>query len=138
VTTAATTGAGIDLGIVVSDAEASLAFYRDALGFAVAGSNPLPGGGTMHRLTCGASTLKLCAPDPAAASTAPGGGLFTAQGIRYFTISVTNIDELVASLAAAGTPVVWDPRDIAPTARVAIVQDPDGNHVEFLQLKAAG
>ncbi len=102
----------------------------------MAGSNPLPGGGTMHRLTCGDSTLKLCSPDPAAGAAPPGGELFTASGLRYFTISVTNIDELVAALAAAGTPVVWSPRDIAPTARVAIVQDPDGNHVEFLQLKA--
>jgi catechol 2,3-dioxygenase-like lactoylglutathione lyase family enzyme len=132
--TAATTGSGIDLGIVVSDVEASLAFYRDALGFAVAGSNPLPGGGTMHRLTCGASTLKLCSPDPAPSAAPLGGELFTALGMRYFTISVTNIDELVGALAAAGTPVVWEPRDITPNARVAIVRDPDGNHVEFLQL----
>jgi catechol 2,3-dioxygenase-like lactoylglutathione lyase family enzyme len=133
--TAATTGAGIDLGIVVTDAEASLAFYRDALGFALAGSNPLPGGGTMHRLTCGASTLKLCSPAAAPGARAPGGDLWAATGLRYFTISVTNIDELVGSLAAAGHPVFIPPTDITPTARIAVVDDPDGNHVEFLQLQ---
>ena len=135
-TTAATTGAGIDLGIVVTDAEASLAFYRDALGFAVVGSNPLPGGGTMHRLTCGASALKLCAPATAPGAAAPGGDMWAATGLRYFTISVSNIDEVVASLAAAGYAVVREPVDFTPTARIAIVDDPDGNKVEFLQLSA--
>jgi catechol 2,3-dioxygenase-like lactoylglutathione lyase family enzyme len=38
----------IDLGIVVRDAEASLAFYRDTLGFTDAGTMPMPGGGTMY------------------------------------------------------------------------------------------
>jgi predicted enzyme related to lactoylglutathione lyase len=88
----------------------------------------------MHRLVCGASTLKLCSPEPAPTAAPPGGDMFAARGLRYFTISVTNIDELVASLAAAGHPVVRSPMDITPTARIAIVHDPDGNHVELLQL----
>jgi catechol 2,3-dioxygenase-like lactoylglutathione lyase family enzyme len=135
-TTAATTGAGIDLGIVVTDAERALAFYRDALGFEVVGSNPLPGGGTMHRLRCGASTLKLCAPAATPGARAPGGDLWAATGFRYFTISVTNIDELVDSLAAAGHTVFRAPTDITPTARIAIVDDPDGNKVEFLMMRS--
>ena len=133
--TLATTGAGIDLGIVVTDAEAALAFYRDALGLEVVGSNPLPGGGgAMHRLRCGASTLKIVAPDAPPAGQAPAGDLFAATGLRYLTISVTNLDEAVAALAAAGHPVFRAPVDITPNARIAIVDDPFGNHVEFLQL----
>ena len=50
----------IDLGIVVADAEQSLAFYRDTLGFDPGGETPMPGGGgVMHRLPCGTSLIKL-------------------------------------------------------------------------------
>jgi len=134
--TPAITDAGLDLGIVVADADAALAFYRDALGLELLGSNPLPtGGGTMHRLRCGASTLKIVAPDTPPDGRAPGGTLFAATGLRYLTISVTNIDEAVAALAAAGHPVVREPVDIVPGARIAIVSDPEGNPVEFLQMQ---
>ncbi len=34
----------IDLGIVVCDADASLVFYRDTLGFTFEGEMPMPGG----------------------------------------------------------------------------------------------
>ena len=34
----------IDLGIVVSDADKALAFYRDLLGFPLQGEMPMPGG----------------------------------------------------------------------------------------------
>ena len=134
--TPAITDAGLDLGIVVADGEAALAFYRDALGLELLGSNPLPGGGaTMHRLRCGASTVKLVAPDTVPADRAVGGGLLAATGLRYLTISVTNIDEAVAGLAAAGHRVLREPVDIVPGARIAIVADPDGNPVEFLQMQ---
>jgi catechol 2,3-dioxygenase-like lactoylglutathione lyase family enzyme len=49
----------IDLGIVVSDPERSLAFYRDTLGFKDEGTMPLGGGATMYRLLCGTSLIKL-------------------------------------------------------------------------------
>ena len=42
--------AGVDLGIVVRDLDAMLAFYRDTLGLYHEGQNPVPGGGVMHRL----------------------------------------------------------------------------------------
>ena len=66
--TIALTKDSIDLGIVVRDADAALAFYRDTLGFVDTGSMPLPGaGGTMYRLLCGSSLIKLVAPDGRAA-----------------------------------------------------------------------
>ena len=54
----------IDIGIVVKDADAALGFYRDTLGFEDTGSMPMPGGGTMHRLLCGTTLVKLVAPAP--------------------------------------------------------------------------
>ena len=49
----------IDLGIVVSDADKALAFYRDLLGFPLQGEMPMPGGAKMYRLLCGTSLLKI-------------------------------------------------------------------------------
>ena len=49
----------IDLGIIVQDGEAALRFYRDTLGFEHGGDMPMGGRGTMHRLMCGASLIRV-------------------------------------------------------------------------------
>jgi catechol 2,3-dioxygenase-like lactoylglutathione lyase family enzyme len=123
----------IDLGIVVSDATAALGFYRDLLGFESDGEMPMPGGGTMHRLRCGTSVIKLVSPGAAPAAKAPPGGIAGAYGYRYWTISVSNITEITAACAAAGVTVVMPVREFRPGLTIAIVEDPDGNWVEFLQ-----
>lgn len=122
----------IDLGIVVSDGPAALAFYRDTLGFEHVGDMPVGGGGTMHRLMCGTSLIKVISGTTPPAKAAPG-GIQGGLGYRYFTLSVSNLEELVAACAAGGYAVVWPIREIRPGVRVAMVEDPDGNWVEFLQ-----
>ena len=123
----------IDLGIVVFDAEKSLAFYRDLLGFEFQGEMPMPGGGTMYRLLCGTTLLKLvkAKDDPARAA---GGGITGACGYRYFTISVSNIEEITSACESAGHKVAVKPRELRPGITISIVEDPDGNLVEFLQI----
>lgn len=124
----------IDLGIVVRDATAALAFYRDTLGLADLGSNPMPGGGgTMYRLGCGTSTIKIVHHDEVPEASAPPGGIAGASGYRYWTISVSNLHELTDACAASGRRVVVKPREIRPGTSISIVEDPDGNWVEFLQ-----
>jgi predicted enzyme related to lactoylglutathione lyase len=44
-----------------------------------------------------------------------------------------NLDELADACGTAGYKVLVSPRDIRPGVRIAIVEDPDGNNVEFLQ-----
>jgi glyoxylase I family protein len=124
----------IDLGIVVSDAEASLGFYRDVLGFQSAGQMDIPGGATMHRLMCGTSMVKLVHHSTPPPAVAPPGGIPAATGYRYFTISVSNIDEVTDACAAAGHKVVVPVRDLRPGVTISIVEDPDGNWVEFLKV----
>jgi catechol 2,3-dioxygenase-like lactoylglutathione lyase family enzyme len=125
----------IDLGIVVRDAERSLAFYRDVLGFEPAGEMPMPGGGgTMYRLMCGTSMIKLVHPATAPPATAPPGGIPGAYGYRYWTITVSNLDEITAACKASGATVVIEPREIRPGVAISIVEDPDGNWVEFLKV----
>lgn len=121
----------IDLGIVVSDPERALAFYRDLLGFEPAGDGPMPGM-HMYRLMCGTSMIKLCHPKRPPAASAPSGGIVGATGYRYWTISVADIDELTDRCAAEGFTVAVPVTEIMPGTRIAIVEDPDGNWVEFL------
>jgi predicted enzyme related to lactoylglutathione lyase len=124
----------IDLGIVTTNGGPMLAFYRDLLGLASQGEMPMPGGvGVMHRLLCGDSLIKLVVLPAVPAAAAPG-GIQGASGYRYWTITISNIAEMVKACADAGAKVVMAEREIRPGIRIAIVADPDGNWVEFLAL----
>ena len=96
----------IDLGIVVTDAAKALAFYRDTLGFRYEGEMPMGGGSIMHRLLCGTSLIKVIAPATIPEAKAAPGGIQGGTGYRYWTISVSNIQELTDSCAAKGYKVL--------------------------------
>ena len=129
------TSAGVDVGIIVSDGPAALAFYRDLLGLAHAGDNPMPDGGTMHRLMAGESMIKVVVADPMPAAAAPPGSITAGRGFRYITFSVDDLDGLVAACRAASVPITREPVTMAPGVRIALVEDPDGNTVEFLEMR---
>jgi catechol 2,3-dioxygenase-like lactoylglutathione lyase family enzyme len=122
----------IDLGLVTTHGQAMLAFYRDLLGLKLLREMPMPGGkGAMHQLACGNSLVKLVVL-PSVPASAPPGGIQGASGLRYFTLSVSNIGEMMQACAAAGHKVVVAERELRPGVRIGIVEDPDGNWVEFL------
>jgi catechol 2,3-dioxygenase-like lactoylglutathione lyase family enzyme len=127
------TSPGIDLGIVVSDLERSLHFYRTLLGLHHEGTNPVPGVGTMHRLWAAESMIKLIGLDEPPRPGTAGGLRAGEQGLRYFTFSVVDLDELMTELAQHDVPVVRGVTEMTNDVRIAIVEDPDGNHVEFLE-----
>lgn len=124
----------IDLGIVITDSERSLAFYCEFLGLEHVADTPMPigGGGTMHRVQCGDTLLKLVnlntTPPPS-----PGGGIPGALGFRYLTLIVSNLDEMVAACASADVKVVVPLTEVRPGVRILMVEDPDGNWVEFVE-----
>jgi len=123
----------IDLGIVTRNPEAMLGFYRDTLGFRYEGEMPMPGGGSMQRLHCGTSLIKIVTPGNLSDADAAPGGIAGATGYRYWTISVANLNALTEACSAAGAKVAIKPTEIRPGVRIAMVEDPDGNWVEFLE-----
>ncbi|MGE0485702.1 MAG: VOC family protein [Gammaproteobacteria bacterium] len=120
----------VDIGIIVSDIQASLAFYCDRLGLEKVQEMPLPFG-TMHRLTFGDSFIKLVDPK----HVPPQGtlGLHSVLGFRYITFQVGNIDALCDELTVAGIEFVIAKQELMPGVTIAMVNDPDGNIVEFVQ-----
>lgn len=124
---------GIDLGIVTSKPAEALKFYRDTVGLPYMEELAMPGGMTMHRLKAGDSVIKIVSMAKAPAAVAPPGGIQGATGYRYWTITVTNLNELAKRCADAGYKVPISPREIRPGVAIAMVEDPDGNWVEFLQ-----
>ena len=91
----------IDLGIVVTDEKAALAFYRDGLGLEWEGELPVPGG-RMYRLKCGTTVIKLLKLERTPAAKPAPGGPAGGLGYRYFTISVPDIRGLISQLEAKG------------------------------------
>ena len=124
----------IDLGIVVSDPDRALAFYRDALGLELAGEMPMPGGARMYRLLCGTSQLKLVHHQTPPPAVAPPGGIPGATGYRYFTISVSNIEEMTDACRAAGHRIAMPVTELRPGITISMIEDPDGNWVELLKV----
>ena len=120
----------LDLGILVSDIEASLNFYQNLLGLQFVGKTPV-WFGTMHRLRFGTSDFKLIEPN----TVPPHGamGLETRLGFRYVTFVVQNLTELCSKLRSEGIEFALPEKEIRPGIRIAMVKDPDGNIVEFVE-----
>ena len=122
----------IDLGIIVSDEKAALGFYRDGLGLEMEGELPLPGG-RMYRLKCGTTILKLVKLERTPEAKPAPGGPMRGLGFRYFTISVPDIRGLMAQIEAKGIKATVPVTEFRPGVTIAMVTDPEGNTVEFLQ-----
>jgi catechol 2,3-dioxygenase-like lactoylglutathione lyase family enzyme len=122
----------IDLGIIVTDEKAAVGFYRDALGLEWEGELGLPGG-RMYRLKCGTTVIKLVKLERIPTAKPAPGGPMGGLGYRYFTISVPDIRGLVAQLEAKGIRPTVPVTEFRPGVTIAMVTDPDGNTIEFLQ-----
>ena len=126
----------IDLGIVTTNGDAMVTFYRDVLGFVEEPQTPFPMGGVMHRLRCGTSLIKIVVPTDAPADKPAPGPITRATGVRYWTMIVSNLADIVASTEAAGYKTVVPVTDVRPGVTIAMVEDPDGNWVEFVDMAA--
>jgi catechol 2,3-dioxygenase-like lactoylglutathione lyase family enzyme len=122
----------LDLGMIASDIKASLHFYQDLLGLEFVGTMPL-WFGTMHRLRFGESDFKLIEPKEVPPKGAMG--LENQLGFRYVTFVIENLTDLCNDLKEKGLEFTLPEREIRPGVRIAMVKDPDGNIVEFVERK---
>jgi len=120
----------IDIGIIVANIESSLEFYVDILGLEKIQEMPL-WFGTMHRLAFGNSFIKLIDPNdiPPKNSASLEGSL----GFRYVTLQISNIDELCKELQEKNIEFTLEKKEYMPGVTIAMVKDPDGNIVEFVE-----
>lgn len=120
----------LDLGVYVSDIQASLDFYQGLLGLEKEGESDMPMG-KMHRLKFGDSAFKLI--DPKKVPPAGATGMGAQLGFRYVTFQVSNLSEICTELTEKGIKFAVPETEIMPGVRIAMVKDPDGNTVEFVQ-----
>jgi catechol 2,3-dioxygenase-like lactoylglutathione lyase family enzyme len=120
----------VDLGIFVSDIKKSLAFYQGLLGLEKT-EELQTGFGTLHRLKVGTSDIKLM--DPKKVPPAGVIGLEKQLGFRYITFVIKGLTELCAALKDKGVEFTIPETQIRPGTRIAMVKDPDGNIIEFVE-----
>ncbi len=120
----------LDVGLVTADAGPLIAFYCGLAGFEALPTLEIPNVGTIHKLGCGHSVLRVMVPTtPPEADAATS---FSARtGLRYLTLEVEDLDAAVAAVRAHGGRVDLEPFELRPGRRVAQVADPDGNMIEL-------
>jgi predicted enzyme related to lactoylglutathione lyase len=127
----------VEVGVVVRDAEAMATFYGDVIGLAYVGDLEF-GGGSMRRYAHGDAVVKLVSTDaPPELSNPPNGPAGGASGVRYLTLRVDSVEEMVQRCIGAGGPVPVPAFEFQPGVFVAMVEDPDGNWVELVQAPTA-
>ena len=143
----------IDLGMVVSDVNKSVAFYTQAVGFKevpgfqVTGQFTADAGLTdNHPVTVrvlvlgdGAAATRLKLMELPAAGPKRGDNKFIHSefGFRYITIGVKDMTSAVARLEKAGVKPLAKcplqlPKAISSEVYLTVFRDPDGNIVEFV------
>lgn len=123
----------IDVGIVVNNLERSLSFYHDLVGLSVVAevATSLIGKGKMVQLKHRESLLKLVQLDKAPSE--PLKGLAAALGYRYITLLVSDLVAIVTQLERHQVPITVPITQLGNGAAIAMIEDPDGNIVEFVQ-----
>lgn len=132
----------LDVGIVVADMERSLYFYRDLIGLPVvsefriaqAGEEVVSriGDGKMVWLAYREAFIKLVEMDVPPSRRTPA-GLSKAIGYRFITLPVPDIEALVAKMEQAEIHVVVPLVEFDDGVKISMVEDPDGNVVEFVE-----
>ena len=121
----------LDVGMISTNGPKMVAFYHGVLGLPQEADVTIPNYGTIHKFNCGESILRVMVPVTTPENVA-GGMFMSRNGLRYITINIDNLDETVKACKDFGCAVPVDIRDLRPGVRCAQVQDPDGNHVEFI------
>jgi len=123
----------LDVGIVPSDPAATLAFYRDVMGFKALPSARLRSNLTQHRLRIGKHLIKLnelaTPPEP------ERGGVERAVGMRLLAFILDDLEGCRERLIAHGAPFNELENTGRLPYRVGFTRDPEGNILELVGLR---
>ena len=139
----------VDIGIVASDLEGSVAFYRDALGlteskgFTATAEKATAFGLTDHvgadiRVFLlgegdGATRIKLMSFPEKPGAKPDQRYIHSTVGISYLTLRVVDMKAALARLESAGVKLQGQsPVLLNGTTHLAVVKDPDGNFIELI------
>ena len=143
----------IDIGCVVSDIEASVKFYTEAIGFTEVKGFTVPadfakeaGLTDSKQLDIrvlvlgeneGATKLKLMQISDGANKKADHAHIDSTLGVSYITVVVKSTDDALGRLVKAGVKPIAEgpatlPESLSPALALTIVRDPDGNMVELV------
>lgn len=127
------------IGLTVTDAEKMREFYGKVLGLKERPPQPLPAsiapGTNEYFFIAGETTVKFWSPKTDRPTRS--GPIGDAQGVRYFTFLVKDVDATYAALKSRGVTVATPPTDLGTFARIMFITDPDGNAIEFASRRAA-
>jgi predicted enzyme related to lactoylglutathione lyase len=123
----------VDFGIVTTNPDRMTEFYGTTMGLPQLDPIQMDGF-SISRFQLGDTVLKVLVYDAEPTATAAIGGIGDGTGIRYLTISVANLSELLEACRTSDTgSVVDEPVEVRPGAWIAFVTDPDGNIIELVQ-----
>jgi uncharacterized glyoxalase superfamily protein PhnB len=112
--------------LTVNDIQASLAWYRDVLGFSVAEEYQRDGKVMGVRLKAGAIEVLLAQDD-----FAKGRDRKKGIGFRLFCITEQDVDKLAAAILERGGKLAQEPTDQPWGTRDFSVVDPDGFNISI-------
>lgn len=132
----------VDIGIVCSNFDESLHFYRDLLGLPLAldiqipeevavGAGLAPRPFRQVRLKAGETLVKLMEIE----NPPPRRSADFAAGVRWLTFFVEDARKTYKELSAKGVKFLAEPVTAPDAAGVVCALDPDGLLVEFVQLR---
>lgn len=122
---------GFQTALFVRDMGSALDFYQHTLGLESAGKDDDYTFGPLHTLKCGNGDLLLI---EAKGKPPAGPSWIHAQlGFRYVVIPVTNLSELCQKLEEKEVKFTIHETQITPEVRIAMVEDPEGNNIQFME-----
>jgi len=138
----------MDIGMVVSDTEKAVAFYRDAVGFTeipgfevseeVAGGSGLADDHpfSVKIMVLGkdstATNLKLMSFPTAPGKKVDNTFIHTTLGVSYLTVHVADMNAAVDRAKEANAVFVKPSYDLGNNVYLTLLRDPDGNIIELV------
>ena len=122
----------IDIGMVTVNDQEMLHFYQNVLGFQKEIEIPFPGIGVVNKLNYGAGFIKILVLEKNPLNINPTGDFSTSNGIRYITINLSNLEEILDTCKTHNINIINPGTIIRPGVTVALIADPDGNIIELM------